>query len=229
VTWPREWLALDDMPSDRQPAFFERWSAAPAVLDREIIELRKGLKDGSAAPQAAVQRLLQEVVALEGELNSGRFASGSWQKDVRRRAMIDALRPAIGRYREFISAEYLPHASASAGLAGTAGGEECFLSAVGWWTGLAVDMPTIEQTGMRILASTNSELERTAGVRTEQRRALLDRLRTPPPRGTVPEQAIIEISRAAIDRAREHLAEFFTGIEDVPIEVRPLSASAAWE
>lgn len=228
IVWPREWKQLDAQPDLANADFYAEWALAPSALEQDEASLRRGLGTSAAAPRSTVERVLEEVTSLEGELEHGQYASGAWGSDPKRRAMIEAIRPAVQKYRAFLANEYLPHASSGSGLPQTADGRRCFASAVEQWTGLSPTVPQIEQTGWLILKDTDRELLRAAGVPAGGKRALLDKLRTPDPKEHVTADDIVRISEAALRRAESKLPGWFVDIpEEQPLAVEPMDAAMA--
>ena len=228
ILWPREWKLVDEAPDQANADFFAEWALGPGVLDQDEAALRKDLGTDAAAPRSTVQRVLEQVTSLEGELDHGHFASGAWASDPKRRAMIAAIRPAVDKYRLFLANEYLPRASLGSGLPHTAEGRQCFASAVEKWTGLGPAVPQIEQIVWRILKGTDRELLHAAGVPASRKRALLDKLRTPDPREHVSGDDIIRISEAALRRAEARLPGWFIDIpNEQPLAVEPMDAAMA--
>jgi uncharacterized protein (DUF885 family) len=228
IMWPREWKQVDEAPDQADADFFAEWSLGPRALEQDEAALRRDLGTDAVAPKSTVQRVLDQVTSLEGELNHGQFASGAWASDPQRRAMIASIRPAVEKYRLFLANEYLPHASTGSGLPQTVEGRRCFASAVEQWTGLSPTVPQIEQTGWRILRDTDRELLRAAGVPASRKRALLDKLRTPDPKEHVTGDDIIRISEAALRRAEAKLPGWFIDIPKAqPLAVEPMDAAMA--
>lgn len=228
IIWPREWRQVDEQPDLANADFFAEWALAPRALEEDEAALRKDLGTGAAAPRSTVQRVLEQVASLESELDHGQFASREWASDLKRRAMIAEVRPAIDKYRMFLANEYLPRASSGSGLPQTREGRHCFAKAVEQWTGLSPKVPQIEQIGRRILKETDQELLRTAGIPATRKRALLNRLRSPDTKEHVTGDDIVRISKAALRRAETKLPGWFIDVpRSEPLAVEPMDAAMA--
>jgi uncharacterized protein (DUF885 family) len=226
TSWPLQLRTLDDLAPDKQDEFFGTWMQAPSVLQNEIAALRRDIGSRAAAPKSTVKKVLQQLSSFEEELTTGAFANGAWASDPKRRALVERLRPAVENYRAFLEKSYLPYASNSDGLPQTPEGKRCFETAVEWWTGINLPPDQIEKTGWELLDQTDRQLLRTAGRPLSQKHELLEELRRGP-KAEVTAQQIIQISKAAINRAEAHLNGWFVDIPNKPLDVVPIPASIA--
>lgn len=226
VSWPLQLRSLDGLPQEKQSEFFESWMQAPRVLDGQISSLRKGMASGAAAPRSTVERVLQQLANFEQDLAAGAFAGGAWATDPRRRELVGELRPAVASFRLFLEGTYLPLASKADGLPQTPEGRRCFQAAVESWTGVKLPPEQIEKIGRLLLDQTDRELLRTAGRPLSQKGRLLEELRRGPSAEVTPQQ-IIDISRAAIERAQAHLSGWFVDVPNKPLDVVPIPDSVA--
>src|SRR5262245_50491993 len=100
-----------------------RWSALPAFVDKEIANLREGLKAGYSAPKGNVRLVIDQMNTLIGTpLAESPFDSPSVRDktDAFRKPFDLLVReqivPAFTRYRDFLAREYLPAAREAVGV-----------------------------------------------------------------------------------------------------------------
>ena len=92
----------------------KRWHAMPRFIDTEIQSLQQGLRQGYTLPRANVQAIIEQLddllkmppsqspfAALGDRDDTGRFA------DAVREIVGREIMPALGRYRDFLSNDYL--------------------------------------------------------------------------------------------------------------------------
>ena len=110
-----------------------RFRALATFVDREIANLREGLRKGYSAPRGNVEQVIKQMdgfVADDSPYFSpaertkvAAFAT-AWREMVR-----DELAPAFRRYQTFLRDEYLPHARDTVGVASLPNGAACYRAA----------------------------------------------------------------------------------------------------
>src|SRR4051812_48262511 len=128
MDWQREWQALAGAPDNAVRGAIAHWQAVPATLQADEAALSEaGREPSRAAPRVIVERVLTELDDLVGALRASapplRAEVDSETRRAWNRLFAVQIVPAIAHYRDFLRGRYLPLASASAGLSGTADGE----------------------------------------------------------------------------------------------------------
>jgi uncharacterized protein (DUF885 family) len=137
----------------------------------------------------------------------------------------ERIAPAIEHYRDFLRSQYLPIASAAAGLSGTPDGPACFRQSVRYFTSVDLPPAEIEAIGRRLLRATEADLARLYGTSMDQVPLLIARLRATREPGFTAER-LVEISRAAIARATAAMPRMFLGSARHPVVVEALPVAA---
>jgi uncharacterized protein (DUF885 family) len=112
---------------------FTRWRQMPAWIDREIANLKEGLRLGHTASQSSAAATLKQFDALIGvrpgdsPLMSAASRAGTSEFRKQWEELLQTeLWPALTRYRDFLSNEYLPRARKTVSLAGNRNGLACY-------------------------------------------------------------------------------------------------------
>ena len=204
-----------------------RFRALATFVDREIANLRQGLRKGYAAPRGNVEQVIKQMdgfVANDSPYFSpaertkeAAFAT-AWREMVR-----DQLAPAFGRYQTFLRDEYLPHARDTVGVASLPNGAACYRARLRQQITLNVTAAEVHKTGLE-------ELER---IKTEQR-SIAQRLFNNPDLDTAfaqlnrPEnrwdnrEAVIAHARSASARAQAAMPRWFGRLPKTSVIVTPV-------
>jgi uncharacterized protein (DUF885 family) len=118
---------------EARSAALSRWQGVGAWVDREIANLKEGQRLGYSATEAAAKSTLAQLDQMlsqkpeESPLmdpatrdQTPKFAE-DWKA-----VIAGTVWPAVGRYRDFIRDEYLPHARKSPSLEGMPDGRACY-------------------------------------------------------------------------------------------------------
>jgi len=214
-------------------AALARFGTLPGYVDNEIAALRQGIAAGYSAPRGNVRRVIEEMDAmLAGPVGESPFYTVA-QRDsdaVFRRewaALITTrVNPAVRKYRDYLANEYLPKAREAVGVSALPNGEACYRASVRGSTTLALDPRWIHQTGLDQMDSIQ------AGMREIAQRsfhaaaipALLERFRTDPAFTFRTRQQIVDVSNAAIGRAKAAMPRYFGTLPRADLVVVPYQA-----
>lgn len=205
----------------------------PRYLDTQVANLREGLKLGYLAPRSGVDAVLSQVDALlaapveespfyEPAARDGDPAFADQVAEIVR----GEIRPAIRRYRDFLRDEYRGRARTTAGVAANPDGRACYEASVTFWSSLSPTPEEIHQAGLdqmeRIEARMKAIAERSFG--TDDVRAVLERLRTDTAYTFHSEDEVLAYARAAVERGREAVPDWFGFVPDAEVVVKPFPA-----
>jgi uncharacterized protein (DUF885 family) len=196
----------------------ERYRALGPFLDTEIANLREGVRRGYTAPRIAVEAVIEQ---LDGLLATKPEASPVLRLAERdsapgfREAIADVLasvvHPALGRYREYLRAEYLPHARKETAVTALPGGAECYRARVRGFTTLDIAPEEIHRIGQEQIARIEAEArpiaERQFG--TSDMTEVYRRLREDPRVRFGSRREVLDTAEAALARARAALPRWF--------------------
>ncbi|MBV9883590.1 MAG: DUF885 domain-containing protein [Sphingomonadaceae bacterium] len=228
--WQREWQALTDVPDEAARAAITHWESAPAALQADEAALAEADREPArAAPRIVVERVLAELDDLVRALQAGppplRADVAPETRAAWRALFADRIAPAVAQYRDFLRGHYLPRASGSAGLSGTADGPHCFRQSVRYFTSVDLPPAEIEAIGRRLLRASGDDLARLYRIDRARLPRLLARLRALREPGFTAAR-LTEISRAAIARAGAAMPLMFLGRAAHPVTVEALPAAA---
>lgn len=217
VEWPRQWQAsVENGVNDIDSALI-KWAGLEPAINAAIEDLRKEL-NVQAAPHIIATHVHQQVKGLlsklEGPKSPYKFLKSNHNKALLwNRFVENTIVPSVSKYEHFLRNHYLPKASNSSGLYGSKGNEECFFSAVEWWTSLKPTPDEIERIGRRYLSLSMDRLEKTL-QKGESVDELMFRLKSGTGNNKVGKSELISISEAAISKAIEKIpAAFLSPVE----------------
>ncbi len=204
-----------------------RYRAIPRAVDDEITRLRIGAERGLYTNAETTRRVIAMVRGqldepLEGSpmMAPAREERAGWTADERTTfasgiatAVRDGIRPALGRYADFLEAEILPRArdEARSGVGSLPFGEACYAARIRRYTGLPKTAEELHRTGLAELGRINGAMRELGGrlFGTGDLAEILARLRGDPSMYFDSPEAIEEKARAALAAARAKIPEYF--------------------
>jgi uncharacterized protein (DUF885 family) len=217
--------------ADERADALARLRAVPAYLDREIANLKLGMAQGYLAPKSNVMRVLAQVDAIlastPGETPFGSpvvRADDETFKTEARAIIAAAIQPAVRRYRDYLSDEYVGRDAV--GVGANPNGEACYRASVRFHTSLALEPREIHETGLREMARIQDEMRQIArrSFGTDDVQGLLQKLRTDPKYTFRTEDDVIAYARAAVDRAAVAVPDWFGTVPNATFVIRPFPA-----
>lgn len=207
-----------------------RWQSLPTFIDTEIENLREGLKLGYSAPKGIAGIVIDQVNTLiTSPAADSPFMSPAqrdktsefrktWETLVKER-----LTPALIRYRDFLSKEYLPAARTEIAVAAIPMGSECYRASVRAHSALTVPAKEIHELGLHqmdgLMAEMKTIAERSFGTSDVQ--GLLKTLRTDRRYLFKDREELIERSTAALARAKAAAPAWFGLLPKSDVIVQP--------
>lgn len=202
-------------------------------IDTEIANLRAGLELGYVAAKADVDAVLAQMDGLlEGEPEASPFydpaaRAGPGPFEVQVVTIIrDEINPAIRRYRDFLANEYRSRARDVVGVSANPDGDACYRASLRFHTSLPLDPREVHETGLREMDRIQAEMreiaERSFG--TTNVPALLETLRTDPQYTFRTEDDVLAYARAAVERGKAAVPEWFGYVPDAEVIVKPFPA-----
>ena len=209
-----------------------RFRQLPQYLDTEISNLRDGVRRGYVAPRTGVQSVIQQMDALLGTpVADSPFLSPAQRDDTApasfraelSRVVTQDVNPAISRYTDYLKREYLPAARASIAVSDTPGGPACYHASIRANTGLDIHPVQIHQTGLREITKIRAEMQTIAQSHfgTSDVSAMLQRVRTDPQYTFRSRDEMIAYARAAVERARLAVPNWFGIVPRASVVVQP--------
>jgi uncharacterized protein (DUF885 family) len=236
-------MQATDRPEDQQDAL-ARWSQLPKYLDDEIANLREGLKQGYSAPRGNVESVIRQVEAMlaapiaespfvqmanapQGAAGAATASPGAKTRAAFRKSLEalerDEIRPAIARYRDFLTTTYLPAAREAIGVSALPNGEACYRAAVKYHATVAMPAQEIHDLGKSQLVAIQKEMAEIGGrsFGTSDPAAVLKIVTTNPTYRFKSRDELIGTAEAAIARAKAALPKWFGILPMAPVVVEP--------
>jgi len=206
-------------------------------LDRTIRRFREGIQSGVVETKMTVRNMIEQLdTQLKQPVEESPYyapvkafpdavpaADRTRLATEYRTAVEQGLYPAMTRLRDFLKAEYLPHARGGVGLMYMKGGDKLYRYLVQSTTTLPLTPEEVHQTGLSEVARITTEMEK---VRQEvgfkgDLQAFFEYLRTDPkfkkPTREALTQGYYEIGKAVDAK----LPEYFSTIPKAKLEIRP--------
>jgi uncharacterized protein (DUF885 family) len=204
----------------------------PEYLDDEIANLREGLRLGYVAPANNVRVVLEQMDAmLKAPVADSPFVQMAKDGPAAFRTRLEALestaiRPAIGKYRDFLQTTYLPVARTAVGVSANPDGEACYRAAVKYFATVDLTPQEVHDMGLRQMEIIEAQM-RDIGQRsfgTSDPVKLLELVKADPKYRFSSRQELIQYAEAAVERARLALPKAFGRIPKAPLIVEPYPA-----
>ena len=225
-----DWAASQPVgtPEARRMAL-ARWHALPRFVDTEIANLREGMKRGLTAPRSTVRGVIVQVDGLrapspdspllEPARRDGDAAFGAALD----RVVAQEVRPALGRFRDFLEREYLPAARETTGVGALPAGAACYAGSLRAHTTLDLSAREIHELGRRELARLEDEMRKIAerSFATSDLPALMQKLRTDRRYTYRSKEEVMAHASAALARAKAAMPRWFGRLPKSDVEIRP--------
>jgi uncharacterized protein (DUF885 family) len=195
-----------------------RWSRLPKYVDTEIANLREGLKAGYSAPKGNVRIVIDQMDALiatptaESPFDSPSVRDKTTEFVQQFDTLVrEQIVPAFKRYRDFLQTEYLAAARDAIGVSANPDGAACYDASVRYHSSLPTPASDVHATGLREVERLDAEMkaigERSFGIGDVPK--LLQRARSDKRYLFKSSDELIEVSQAALARAKEHIHDWF--------------------
>lgn len=215
---------------EQNEAAWRRFSELPRYIDQEILNLREGLRNGYSAPKHNVRGVIAQLEAmLAAPVERSPFVAMAPDSVPEFRAkmaalVVSSIRPAIARYHDFLEAEYLSAAREDIAIAANPNGAAGYEAAIEYYATISIAPNAVHATGLEQGAAIRAGIEdiaRRSFGETDVARAL-NRLRSDPGFLLGSREQLLDISRAAVERARAAVPAYFGNVPRAGVEVRPV-------
>jgi uncharacterized protein (DUF885 family) len=222
-----------------------RWHAFPHMVDVEILNLREGVRAGYTEPRVNVRRVIESadrILAATGKTSPlyapARQDTTPAFDDAYERLVNDELAPAIKRYRDYLSSEYLPAARENISITANPNGAACNAASIRRYTTLDLSPDEIYNFGQQLVARAESTMRAitvsrygTSDVRAAMRRARADSSASFRTREEVVPavEQILDLVRARVPRVFYILPKAKLVVEPFPTFQEPSQPLANYE
>ncbi|MDZ4675674.1 MAG: DUF885 domain-containing protein [Gemmatimonadota bacterium] len=218
-------------PEQREAAA-QRYADTPRYFAQEIANLREGARLGFTMPRHNVEAVIRMADALlAAPVAESPFVVMA-KADVpefrsRMEAVeLDAIRPAITAYRDYLRDEYLPLARTAIGVSANPKGDACYAAAVKYHATVDMSAQEVHQVGLDQMAIIRAEMEAIAQrlFGTTDVASALGRLRNEPPYQMGSREALLQTARDAVARAKAAVPQWFGLLPKSDVIVQPVPA-----
>ncbi len=200
--------------SDLRAQALKRFGSVPHYIDIEIANLRRGLKEGYAAPQSVVRRVIGQLDGLTALLpdKSPYFVAGRDSDSAFRasftRLIAEKIDPALKRYRDFLANEYLPQARRGVALSDLPQGAACYQAYLRHYTTLSRTPQEVYDLGTRTVEANKADVVHIGAklFGTEDFDKIVAASKSRPENHFHSKEELLEYSRAFIARTKQKSA-----------------------
>lgn len=142
-----------------------RWRTFNEVVDKQIMNLRRGQALGYTAPKPAVNRVIAQLtISLEAPIEDSPYFAFARRDDNKRfkkdvaHLIKTLINPSLKKYRDYLQTDYLPLARQEIGVMANPAGYECYLAKLKQETTLDLTPTEIHTQGLKALQSIEKEV-----------------------------------------------------------------------
>ncbi|MFL5423392.1 MAG: DUF885 domain-containing protein [Myxococcales bacterium] len=234
-TWMYYPLGTEQGVSD----LIARYGQAERMFEQIVANLTRGMFQGKVSPRVNVQRVIDSLDALldKDAVSSAfmppvdRFAGIADATAARERVRIavqSSVFPGLRTYRKFLATQLLPKARNDVGLWAVPGGDACYSALIAHHLGEKRSAQEIHASGMKVLASLESETESIAkSAGQPDARKYREQLEHAPSEFKRTPEELLSWNEATLARATAALPTAFNRPATLPIVTRPIEAYRA--
>jgi uncharacterized protein (DUF885 family) len=211
-------------------AALRRWRTLPRYIDTEIGNLREGLRLGYSAPAENVRQVIAQLEQMfsDPHTQSPFYAPAVHDSIPAFREAVGALvrdeiNPALRRFRDFLSDEYLPRARTSIALTTQPDGDRCYRASLRGFATLDLEAKEVYRVGQREVEAIEREMQSIAAGTFGERdlASLRQRMKTEPSFMFRKRDEILELARASVKRADSLAPQWFGRLPKSGVAVEP--------
>lgn len=208
-----------------------RWSQIPRYIQRDLDNLKEGLRTGYTAPQQNVRLVIAQLDALEAQPATQSFFYAPARRDTTKafgqalqRLIEHDIYPQLRAYKRFLATEYLPKAREPLSVAALPNGAACYRALLRSYTTLKRSPEEVYQDGVHAVAQREAKMQE-LGQRVYGT-ADLPRLRALMRQDTTNRFAsraeLLAFSTAAVERARQKAGTYFNLQPTAAVVITPM-------
>lgn len=215
-----------DTPDLRQQTL-DRLGQVSIYIDNEIANLRLGLERGYSAPRVTVEAVPGQVRALISDdsifLNPGVRADDEEFSAAVRNIYDDEIVPAINRFADFIENSYLGNAREDIALSSNRDGSKCYPALIRSFATVQPSAEEVHALGLEQIEKIRAEMRTTIDEHFggEAIETFLRRVNNDPEFTFETEDAVLQYSVDALDRAKEAMSRAFGRLPKADVIVKP--------
>ncbi len=210
-----------------------RWRTFPRFVDTEIANLREGLRTGYSEPKVNVRRVIESADRLLATTPTtspfyapAKADSTPAFQQAFAGVVANDLTPAVRRYRDYLSNEYLPAARENVSITTNPNGAACNAASIRRYTTVQIPPEEIFNLGNELVAKAESSMRAITIARygTDDIRAAMRRARAEPSASFPSREAVVPAVDSILDRVRRAVPKVFGILPKAPLVVEPFPA-----
>ncbi len=219
--------------ADLRSQALTRWHAFPHLVDVEIANLREGVRTGYTEPKVNVRRVIESADRLLAATGTSSPLYAPARQDTTpafaqayARMLSDELSPAIKRYRDYLSSDYLPAARENVSITANPNGAACNAASIRRYTTLDLSPDDVYNLGQQLVSHAESTMRvitvsryRTSDVRAAMREARADSSASFRTR-----EEVVPAVEKILDRVRAQVPRMFGILPKAKLVVEPFPA-----
>lgn len=207
-----------------------RWHTFPHFVDVEIANLREGLRAGYSEPKVNVRRVIESADRLLASTPTASpfFAPAKTDstpafRQAFENLVANELNPAVRRYRDYLSNEYLPAARENISIRANPNGAACDAASIRRYTTLDLTPDEVFDLGNQLVAKAESSMRAITVARygTDDVRAAMRRVRAEPSASFHSREEVAPAVEAILTRVRREVPRVFDILPKAPLVVEP--------
>jgi uncharacterized protein (DUF885 family) len=214
--WPADYAQYQpaDTP-ERLEKLLARHAAYPAMIEQYIETLDEGVRDGRTSAAMPVRRAIEQIerlLALAPDAHPASTLAPVADEDRPRlvAGVEQHLYAGLRRLRDYLVAEYEPHARPEPGIWSTPDGEEAYRIAIRVQTSLDTTAEEVHAFGMADLEAIEAEMDEIARrLGHADRHAMRSALAADPANHTDDPQTIVRLAQEQTERAYAEAPKYF--------------------
>jgi len=229
--WPAQ--AAQYQPADtseRLEKLLARYRTYPGLIEQHIGALDEGVREGRTAAAVPVRRAIEQVERLlEMPVEEAPAVTLAQVDDDGRGRVIEATQryvyPALQRFREYLTADYEPHARQQPGISATPGGEEAYRLWIRMHTTVSPSPEEVHEFGLSDLEAIDLEKDEIARrLGHADRFALVAALAEDPSNHTDDPERVVALATEQTERAFAAAPRYFGRLPSADCVVKAVEA-----
>ncbi|MBC8084549.1 MAG: DUF885 domain-containing protein [Hymenobacter sp.] len=210
-----------------------RWGRIPRYIQREISNLKEGLRTQYTAPRQNVRLVIAQLEALEQQPAAKSFFYAPARRDSTQafaqelqRIIENEIYPQLRAYKRFLVTEYLDKAREQPSLAALPNGAACYQALLRSSTTLKSTSEAVYQDGLRAVAQREAKIKELGKkvYATDDLTKLRALMRQGTTNRFASSAALLAFSNAAVQRAKAKSGAYFNLLPTAALEIKPMPA-----
>lgn len=210
-----------------------RWRTFPGFVETEIANLREGVPAGYTEPKVNVRRVIESADRLLASTGTASPLFSPAKRDstpafrqAYERLVVDELTPAVRRYRDYLSNEYLPSSREAVAITANPNGAACNAASIRRYTTLEIPAEEVYDLGVQLVSSAESTMRAITVSRygTDDIRAAMRRAKADSSASFHSREEVVPAVEAILDRVRRAVPRVFGILPKAALVVEPFPA-----